>query len=725
MIEEINSEVAEKLGLSKEEYGKIIKLLGRKPNRTELKIYSQMWSEDVSSKNSIKWLKTLPETADYIESGTRLIDIGDNQACMFNIESHNHLVAENEYYGTATSIGSIVRSIYSRGATPIAQMHSLRFGCPDHEKVQTAIKQSINAVCDYGNTLEMPVVGVEASFNATYLNNPLVNVMAVGFLDKNEIQFSPNKNAGNSVIYVGSPVDKIDLKNTADSYFNRNIAKEKELMDLTFEMLKTQSVVAIQNISNGGIIGALPKLAVKTKKGIKIEIEKIPLANSGLSLEEIIQLETFPRLLFVLDNTKQESIERILINSELNYAYIGTTVDNNEIEITSSGETKAKMPINSLIVGKDAPYYDQYREEPNYIEKNQTFSIFDIEEPENLRDVADFLLKHHNVSAKHWLIEQFDERIDSNNLRTNYPSDASLVTIQETNKILALVADCNASHVKADPETGLAISVAEAYRKIICSGGEPLAICTSLNFGSPHDKEVYWQFVGAINGLKSACEVYKLPVIHNSVSFNNQYQKENQTKAIHPAPIIGMLGIIKNKHFRMSIPFKHKGDMIFMVGEARNDIASSEYLSAYLKVQVSPAPYFDINYEFEMQKVIYGLIEKELIRSAHQIGNGGLYIALVECGMVRGYGFDITTDAEIREDAFLFGEAQGRVVVSVEPRREADFIDFMMAQNFPFSTLGHVTKGEMRVDDVSYGFIDDAKKIYETTFKNLLSKNTE
>jgi phosphoribosylformylglycinamidine synthase len=325
------------------------------------------------------------------------------------------------------------------------------------------------------------------------------------------------------------------------------------------------------------------------------------------------------------------------------------------------------------------------------------------------------LIANPNISSKKWVYEQYDSMVGTANMTTNFPSAAGVVNVKGTNKALVLTVDCNSRYVKADPEVGTMIAVAEAARNIVCTGGKPLAITNCLNFGNPYVPEVYWQFVGAIKGMGKACEKFETPVTGGNVSFYNQSTIGGKVEAVFPTPTIGMLGIMENKNHHTTLAFKEKGHMIYLIGRSHNDISSSEYLFNFHRIKASPAPYFDLNEEHRIQNAVMELIKMNLVQSANDVSDGGLFVSLFESAMPRNLGFDITSDAEVRTDAFLFGEAQGRIVVTVSPSRETHFIDYMMENNIPFTALGHVTKSEIRVDDISFGFISDMKRVYDSS----------
>jgi len=403
----------------------------------------------------------------------------------------------------------------------------------------------------------------------------------------------------------------------------------------------------------------------------------------------------------------------------LNCVMIGKVTEGERLHFYMHGELAADVPAESLVLGGGAPIYEREYREPKYISENKKFRIEEISVPGNLKDVAFSLLKNPNIASKKWITTQYDSMVGTVNITTNEPSDAAVINIKDTDKALALTVDCNARYVHADPETGAAIAVAEAARNIVCSGGEPAAITNCLNFGNPYNPEVFWQFVNAIKGMGLACNKFNTPVTGGNVSFYNQSSDEGP---VFPTPTIGMLGILRSKKDFMTMYFKSPGDKIYLIGESKIDIACSEYLYSYHKVKNSPPPYFNLDEEFSVQQTVLKLIRNRLIESAHDISEGGLFITLAESGMQKSFGFDISTDEEIRKDAFLFGEAQSRIVISVSAGKEDAFLKTMTESNVEFSNIGVVTSGEILIDNDSFGSITEAKHIYDNVIGNLMNE---
>lgn len=739
MSQQVNLETARALGLLPEEFEMIKKILGREPNFTELSIYSVMWSEHASYKNSIKWLKTLPKKGEYLlaEAGSEnagLVNLGNGLACAFKIESHNHPSAVEPYQGAATGVGGINRDIFTMGARPIAQLNSLRFGKLELDRTKWFLKGVVKGIGDYGNSFGVPVVGGEVYFDECYNHNPLVNAMSVGIVETDKIISATAKGVGNPVYIVGSSTGKDGIHGAtfASADLHEKSANdipsvqvgdpfmEKLLLEASLELNENGLVVGMQDMGAAGIICSTSEMSARGECGMKIDLSNVPLRQQNMEAWEILLSESQERMLVVVEKGNESKVEEILKKWDLHYAIIGEVIAEDKLYFYYNNELVAEVPAQSLVLGGGAPVYERKYKEPDYLKELNNFSIDDVEEPSNLVEIAKKLTQIPTIASKRWIYEQYDTMVRTNNMTTNLPADAGIVNVKGTNLALAITVDCNARYVYANPQEGTAMAVAEAARNIVCSGGKPIAITNCLNFGNPYNPEVYWQFVEAIKGMTKACNKFETPVTGGNVSFYNQTSIDGKVEPIYPTPVIGMIGVMDKKN-QMSLAFQRKGDMIYLIGPSKNDIASSQYLINYHGIEKSPAPFFDIDIEFKLQQTIMELIDNRMICSAHDVSEGGLFITLLECSIPNQFGFDITTDSDVREDAFLFGEGQSRVVVSVCPSLEDTFIDFMIKQNFPFITLGHVTKGELRVDDISYGFIKDYTRLYNTAIENIIN----
>lgn len=732
-------DMAKQLGLLPEEFEKIIDYLGRTPNFTELSIYSVMWSEHCSYKNSIKWLKTLPRKGEHLlaEAGDEnagLVDLGDGLACAFKIESHNHPSALEPYQGAATGVGGINRDIFTMGARPIAQLNSLRFGDPTLERTKWLLDGVVRGIGDYGNAFGVPVVGGEVFFDDCYTTNILVNAMSVGIVKKGNTISATSYGKGNPVYIVGSSTgkdgihgatfasediteasaDKIPAVQVGDPF------QEKLLLEASLEVIKTGAVVGMQDMGAAGITCSTSEMSAKGKHGMIIHLDKVPMRQKDMQPFEILLSESQERMLVVVEKGKEKLVQDVFDKWDLNCVQIGEVIEGDILKYYFDGELVAEVPADSLVLGGGAPVYDREYREPAYFKAKDSFSIEQVEQPADLTEVASFLLGAHNVASKKWVIDQYDTMVGTKNMSTNLPADAGIVNLKGTNKALALTVDCNARYVHADPETGCAIAVAESARNIVCSGGEPLAITNCLNFGNPYDPSVYWQFVSAIKGMSKACEKFGTPVTGGNVSFYNQSSSGEKTKPVFPTPVIGMLGLVHDKKHITGIGFKKEQDLIYLIGQSRNDISSSEYLYNYHGVKLSPAPFFDLDEEYALQQLLQDLIRSGIVNSAHDVADGGLFVTLFESAKAGNIGFRIYADEEIRKDAFLFGESQSRVVVSVSPENEGMLAEMLAQSDVNFSLLGETGGKEAIVDEESFGEIATLNAIYESTIPSMM-----
>lgn len=729
------------MGLRPDEFDKIKEILGRTPNFTEMCVYSVMWSEHCSYKNSIKWLKTLPKDGPHMlvkagEENAGLVDIGDGMGCAFKIESHNHPSAIEPYQGAATGVGGINRDIFTMGARPVAQLNSLRFGKLDNARTKWLMAGVVKGIGDYGNAFGIPTVGGEVYFDESYQSNCLVNAMSVGLIDTKKIISAKARGVGNPVFIVGSATGKDGIKGA--SFASKDITaesakdlpsvqvgdpfQEKLLLEATMELAETDAIMGMQDMGAAGITCSTSEMSAGGSVGMDIHLDKVPTRQTGMQPFEILLSESQERMLIVVKKGQEEVVNRIFDKWDLNAVHIGDVTEGNTLRYFMNGELVGELPAKSLVLGGGAPVYEREYTEPAYYAEAKKFSIDSIVEPKDLVVVARQLMANHNIASKKWIYEQYDSMVGTVNMSTNKPSDAAVVNIKNTNKALVLSVDCNGRYVQADPEIGTMIAVAEAARNIVCSGGEPSAITNCLNFGNPYNPEVYWQFVGAIKGMSTACLKLQTPVTGGNVSFYNQTVNADGTAApIFPTPTIGMLGLMKDKSLQTTLDFKYKGDLIYLIGVPRNDINSSEYLYSCLGVKNSPAPFFDIDEELKLHDCIKALIRNSFISSAHDVSDGGLFVTLCEMGLPNSLGFDIVTDSEIRSDAFLFGESQSRVAVTVVEDYEDEFLDYLGESGVQVMLLGHVTKGRITIDEENFGFIEDFRVLYEKSIAEAMA----
>ena len=730
---------AQEMGLRPEEFDKIKEILGRTPNFCELSVFGVMWSEHCSYKNSIVWLKTLPKEGPHMlveagEENAGLVDIGDGLACCFKIESHNHPSALEPYQGAATGVGGINRDIFTMGARPVAQLNSLRFGNIELDRTKWLVKGVTKGIGDYGNAFGIPIVGGEVFFDNCYNTNPLVNAFSAGIMKKGEMISATSSGVGNPVFIVGSRTGKDGIHGA--SFASKDITEdsiqdlpavqvgdpfqEKLLLEATLELAKTDAVVGMQDMGAAGITCSSNEMSAAGKHGMDLWLEKVPTRQADMKDWEILLSESQERMLVVVHKGQEDIVNAIFDKWDLSCEEIGVVTEGDRVRYFMNGELVGDVPCDDLVLGGGAPVYHREYTEPSYFEEWKKFNIDSIEQPTDLVEVAKYLTGHENIASKRWVYEQYDSMVGTINMSTNGPTDAAIVNLKGTDKALAMTVDCNARMVNANPEEGTAMAVAEAARNIVCSGGVPSAITNCLNFGNPYNPEVYWQFVGAIKGMSKACLKFKTPVTGGNVSFYNQSAVGGTEVPVFPTPTIGMLGIVEDKKHITSLDFKGKSDLIYMLGTSENDISSSEYLASYHGLKESSVPNFDLDAELELQSQLTTLIRSGVIESAHDIADGGAFITLLESALVNNLGFDITTSSEIREDAFLFGEGPSRIIVSVREVKEDRFLDLLKESKIPFSLLGHVSKGDIRIDDKSFGDIEEYRKIYTNSLESKL-----
>ena len=731
---EVTVETAKQLRLTEEEFELIKKKLGRTPNFNELCAFSGMWSEHCSYKNSIKWLKTLPREGKKMlvkagEENAGLMDIGDGYGVVFKIESHNHPSAIEPFQGAATGVGGIHRDIFTMGARPIASLNSLRFGDLKEAKTQHLLAGVVHGIGHYGNCFGVPTVGGEIYFEDCYHTNPLVNAMSVGIVKNGETVSATAKGIGNPVFFVGSATGKDGIGGA--SFASADITEEsteelpavqvgdpfqeKKLLEACLEVIKTGAVVGMQDMGAAGIICSTSEMSAKGEVGMRIDLDKVPTRQKNMKAWELLLSESQERMLMVVEKGKEAPVKKIFEKWDLPCSEIGEVTDDGILRFYMHGQLEAELPAYDLVLGGGAPQYERQFKEPAYLKKVKDFDPTKISVPKDLKAVASQLVAIPNIASKKWVYVQYDSMVGTVNASTNAPSDATIVIAKPTDKGLALTTDCNSRYVFADPYKGGMIAVAEAARNIVCSGGQPLGITNCLNFGNPYDPEVYYQFTQAIKGMGDACRKFDTPVTGGNVSFYNQ----NPDGAVYPTPTIGMVGLLDDVNKKMTLDFKSDYDLIYLLGQSRDDIASSEYLHKIHKVEYSPAPHFDIDEELNLQKKVLELIKKGLIESAHDISEGGLFISLIESGFNNDLGFDIKTNSSIRKDGFLFGEAQSRVAVSVNASKVEAFESAI--KGLPIEKIGLVTGGEIKVDGEDWGNIVSWKQKYDNAISQLLS----
>jgi len=733
---EITVKTAQQLRLTEQEFELIKEKLGRTPNFTELCAFSGMWSEHCSYKNSIKWLKTLPRDGGRMlvaagEENAGLMDIGNDYGVVFKIESHNHPSALEPFQGAATGVGGIQRDIFTMGARPIASLNSLRFGKLEDAKTKRLLAGVVHGIGHYGNCFGVPTVGGELYFEDCYHTNPLVNAMSVGIVKAGKTVSAIALGKGNPVFFVGSATGKDGIGGasfasaeiTADSVEELPAVQvgdpfqEKKLLEACLEVIETGGVVGMQDMGAAGIICSTAEMSAKGGVGMRIDLDKVPTRQQNMKAWELLLSESQERMLMVVEKGKEAQVLAVFEKWDLSCSNIGEVTEDGLLNFYMHGELEASLPAYELVLGGGAPQYTREYKAPAYLDKVNAFDIHTIADTTNLQETVKAMVQLPNIASKRWVYTQYDSMVGAANTSTNAPSDAAIVLAKGTGKALAMTVDCNSKYVYANPEVGAMIAVSEASRNIVCSGGEPIGVTNCLNFGNPYDPEVYYQFVKSVEGMGAACRKFNTPVTGGNVSFYNQ----NPDGPVFPTPTIGMVGIIEDMNNRMTLDFKHEGDVIVLLGQQRNDIGSSEYLNKLKGVAYSPAPYFDLEEEFQLQQLVTNLIKKRAIKSAHDISEGGLMITLLESAFFNHKGFNVSSkNSDLRKDAYWLGEAQSRVVVSCEADQLVDIENMAKSFGIHFANIGTVTNGEVIVDNENWGAIANWKNEYDTAIEKKL-----
>jgi len=736
---EITVQTAAELRLTAEEFKSICEKLNRTPNFTELCAFSGMWSEHCSYKNSIRWLKTLPRSGGRMlvaagEENAGLMDMGNGFGVVFKIESHNHPSAIEPFQGAATGVGGIQRDIFTMGARPIASLNSLRFGIPEDKKTQRLLGGVVHGIGHYGNCFGVPTVGGEVYFDPCYHTNPLVNAMSVGIVRVSKTVSAIAKGSGNPVFFVGSATGKDGIGGA--SFASANITEEsaeelpavqvgdpfqeKKLLEACLEVIETGAVVGMQDMGAAGIICSTAEMSAKGGVGMHIDLDKVPTRQKNMKAWELLLSESQERMLLVAEKGREQEVINVFEKWDLSCNEIGHVTEDGILRFYMHGNLEAAIPAHELVLGGGAPQYERSFSEPAYFKEINSFDMNTISDVADLHSVAHQLNCLPNIASKRWIYTQYDSMVGAATATTNAPSDAAVVVAKGTGKSLAMTVDCNSRYVHANPYTGAMIAVAEAARNIVCSGAEPIGVTNCLNFGNPYDPEVYYQFAQAIQGMGAACRAFNTPVTGGNVSFYNQ----NPEGPVFPTPTIGMVGILDDFTQHLSLNFKNTGDLIFLAGKVVNDIACSEYLYQLKNVTYSPAPYFNLEEEQAVQQLVREANQHRLLHSAHDLSEGGLILSLLESGYAGNKGFQVTAHpGSIRNDAFWFGEAQGRVLLSIAPASRQTFIDLAAKNGVPVLELGVVSEGEIVVNQNNWGHINEWKNDYDTALENILQTN--
>ncbi|MFZ0390575.1 MAG: phosphoribosylformylglycinamidine synthase subunit PurL [Calditrichia bacterium] len=738
MSEQVTLEMAVQHGLNEEEFNKIKSILGRTPNFTELGIFSVMWSEHCSYKNSIAELKKLPRSGGRLlvgagEENAGLVDIGDGQAVCFKIESHNHPSAVEPYQGAATGVGGIMRDIFTMGARPIAALDSLRFGRLDSARNRYLLDGVVRGIADYGNCLGIPTIAGEIYFEDCYSGNPLVNAMTVGVVRQDQTASAVAKGEGNPVYIIGSRTGRDGIHGatfaseelTEESEARRPNVQvgdpftEKLLLEASLEMIKAGILVGIQDMGAAGITCSTTEMSAKGESGMVIDLDKVPVREEGMTPYEIMLSESQERMLAVVKKGHENEIEKICEKWELICEKVGQVTDEPLLKVYHRGEQVAEVPPYDCVLGGGAPVYQREYRRPAYLDELQRF------DPESLPEVTDLqqaflkVFSSSNIVSKNWVYEQYDHMVRTNT--TVYPGgDAAVVRLKKSNKALATKTDGNGRYVYLNPRRGAQIAVAEAARNVVCTGADPLAVTNCLNFGNPYKPEMFYLFREAVAGMGEACRVFNTPVTGGNVSFYN----ESPDSAVYPTPVIGMVGLIENPDHITAAFFREEGDLIYLIGETAADIGGSEFLKEYYGKVQGDCPALDLEREKKTQQTLLSAIRSGWIRSAHDVSDGGLAIALAECCFIDRYhplGAEIELAAEgLRPEWLLFSESQSRIVVSAAPEHGTALEQHFSAAQIPLQKIGLAGGGRLQINNWINMPVKDLSQIYYRKLSELM-----
>ncbi|MEB7773420.1 phosphoribosylformylglycinamidine synthase subunit PurL [Kurthia gibsonii] len=670
------------MGLTDEEFALVESILGRTPNWTETGLFSVMWSEHCSYKNSKPVLRKFPTEGKHVlqgpGEGAGIVDIGDEQAVVFKMESHNHPSAIEPYQGAATGVGGIIRDVFSMGARPVAMLNSLRFGELDASKrVKFLFEEVVAGIAGYGNCIGIPTVGGEIQFDPCYEGNPLVNAMCVGLIDHKDIQKGVASGVGNTVMYVGAKTgrDGIHGATFASEELDENAEEkrpavqvgdpfmEKLLLEACLELVKFESLVGIQDMGAAGLTSSAAEMASKAGMGIEMNLDAVPQRETGMTAYEMMLSESQERMLVVVKKGEEQPIVDLFAKYGLDAVSVGVVTDDKMFRLKHKGEIVAEVPADAL--AEDAPVYHKPSAVPAYYTE---FQQIENVEPEvtDYKETLSALLQQATIASKEWVYEQYDHQVRTNTV-VKPGSDAAIIRVRGTNKGLAMTTDCNSRYIYLDPETGGKIAVAEAARNIVCSGGRPLAITDCLNFGNPEKPEIFWQIEKSADGIAAACLALESPVIGGNVSLYN----ERSNEAIYPTPTIGMVGLVEDLQHATTQEVKHAGDFVYVIGETKTEFGGSELQKLMNGRIFGQAPSIDLEVEAARQKALLQAIQAGLVASAHDVAEGGLAVAIAETTFGTNLGVNVTLEGSAT--TALFSESQSRFVVTVKPEFSARF----------------------------------------------------
>ena len=717
--------LVENHGLKLGEFAKIVEGLGREPNLTELGIFSAMWNEHCSYKSSKFWLKTLPTTGERVVQGpgenAGVIDIDDGDVAVFKMESHNHPSFIEPYQGAATGVGGILRDVFTMGARPVANLNALRFGDPNHPKTKHLLSGVVGGIGGYGNCIGIPTVGGEVNFHSSYNGNILVNAMTVGIAKKDKIFYSAAAGIGNPVVYVGSKTgrDGIHGATMASAEFDEDSEDkkptvqvgdpftEKLLLEACLELMKEEAIIAIQDMGAAGLTSSSIEMASKGNVGIEIDLSKVPMRAKNMSAYELMLSESQERMLMVLDPTKEEMARNIFKKWDLEFEVIGKVTDTKKLVLTMDSKEEASIPINILV--ENAPEYQREYvvNEPSPIVKLDQNELDD----NNILEELLMMISHPNLCSRKWIWEQYDHMVMADTI-VRPGSDAAVVRIHGSNKGIAISTDCSPTYCKHNSFEGGKHAVVETWRNIIASGAFPIAITDCMNFGNPEKPEIMGQFVECIRGMGEACSKLNYPVISGNVSFYN----ETNGEGIYPTPAIGGVGLIKDLSNTMTISFKKEGSFVCVIGISNNHLGNSQYLSIVKNKEVGSTPSINLDEELKNGEFVINCIEQKKFEAVHDIGDGGLLIALAEMSIYgkKGVNLDINKSSLIE---YLFGEDQSRYLVEISKDNFEEFMLEAEKNNVSVEKIGLTQADQFEIKNIGKIKVDDLIQAHESWFK--------
>ena len=716
---EITPEIVAEHGLSTDEYAKVLEILGRAPNLTELGIFSVMWSEHCSYKSSKKWLKTLPTEGRQVICGpgenAGVVDIGDGQAAIFKMESHNHPSFIEPYQGAATGVGGILRDVFTMGARPVANLNALRFGAPDHPKTRHLVAGVVAGIGGYGNCVGVPTIGGECEFHPGYNGNILVNAMTVGIARQDKIFYSAAAGVGNPIVYVGSKTGRDGIHGatmasaefTDDSEEKRPTVQvgdpftEKLLIEACMELMATDMIVAIQDMGAAGLTSSSFEMASKGGMGVELDLDQVPQREENMTAYEMMLSESQERMLMVLKPGTENAARRIFEKWELDFAIVGRLTNTGHMVIRHQGRVVADLPIDPLALA--SPEYDRpWVPTP----KQPDITAADLRRQVSPVEALKTLMGCPHIASKRWIWEQYDHMVMGDTIGRP-GGDAGVVRVHGTGKALAMTSDCTPRYCLADPVEGGRQAVAEAWRNLVAVGARPLACTDNMNFGNPQRPEIMGQFVGCIEGIREACMALDFPIVSGNVSLYN----ETNGKGIPPTPVIGGVGILRNASKRVGLGFVRPYEAIVLLGETRGHLGQSLYLREIEGREEGSAPPVQLRTERRNGDFVRSLIETGVVTACHDVSDGGLLVALAEMALAGNIGAEVVLPPGVDPIAFLFGEDQGRYLVTTD--RAADLASAACDTGVPAVTLG-ITNGDA-IDLVNHGTVrlDTLRDLHE------------